>query len=252
MTTPALSVVIPIYNEEGSIEKTIAQVCSHLKVSHEILCVYDFAEDTTLPLLRTLTAGFPQLRLIRNDVCQGPSGALRSGFRYALGENILVCMADLCDQLDQLDTMLQLLADHDIVCPSRYCRGGRQEMAHSIKVWLPKLAGFFIRHFIGIPTSDPTNSFKLYSGKMLRRLCLESTMSFSVTLEIVAKAHLLGYTLVELPTHWKDRTDGVSKFRILPSIPAYLRHLLLACLRNNLFKLPLPWIEHFFRLRLPA
>ena len=111
-------------------------------------------------------------------------------------------MADLCDDVSQIGELLRLVPDAaDVACPSRYCKGGRQELkGAALKAWAPRTAGGLLRIFAGLGTSDPTNSFKLYSKKLLDDIQLTSTVSFSVTIEIVAKAHCLGYRIVEIPT----------------------------------------------------
>lgn len=228
-----VSVVIPVYNEDENIAQTMRTLTEFLPAQHEIICVYDSDEDTTIPVLERIGPQYPQLEWIKNTVARGPSGALRTGFEAAKGEVVVVVMADMCDDHSQLAHLLALMPEQaDIVCPSRYCKGGRQELSGSLKVWLPSTAGFLLRRLAGIPTYDPTNSFKLYSAEVLNSLELRSTVSFSVTLEIVVKAHRLGYRIVEVPTVWRDRQHGETSFRILPSIPAYLRWFFLALFRR--------------------
>ena len=86
----------------------------------------------------------------------------------------------------------------------------------------------------GMPTKDPTNSFKIYNSKIFKNITLKSTISFSVTLEIVAKSFCLGFRILEIPTVWRDRTKGKSNFKVLESVPSYLKWFLL-CLFRNLF-----------------
>ena len=194
---PQLSVVIPVYNEPENLPLALAALTKNIPVPHEILVVYDFEGDSTVPVLRRLAGEYPQLAAVLNDVCRGPSGALRAGFARARGSAVLVTMADLCDDVAQIPHLLELLRTKaDLVAPSRYCEGGQQMMQESLKVKLPRLAGRLMHSIIGLPTRDPTNSFKLYSTAMLRDMRLTSVISFSLTLEIVAKAHCLGYRIV--------------------------------------------------------
>ncbi|TAJ23296.1 MAG: glycosyltransferase family 2 protein, partial [Nitrospirae bacterium] len=187
-----LSIIIPVYNEGLNIEKTLHSLKASVPVPHEVIVVYDREDDNTLPVVRPLLSSYEGLRIIKNSIAPGPSGALRTGFYQAQGLRVLVVMADLCDDFSQIPTLLSLVpAQADIACPSRYCEGGAQQLRPSLKVWAPKFAGQSLRWLTGIPTFDPTNSFKLYSAALLRELTLTSTVSFSVTLEIVAKAHCL-------------------------------------------------------------
>ena len=236
MSSYELSVVLPVYNEDENIITTIESLNQVIPVSHEIICVYDFDEDTTIPVLGDLMTKFPQLQMIKNEVARGPSGAIRAGIQQSSAPRVLVVMADACDDFSQIPHLFSIGKEKDgVVCPSRYCKGGKQLLDPSLKVWLPQTAGFLLKLLTGIPTYDPTNSFKLYSAKIFDEIELQSTVSFSVTLEIVSKAYLLGYQIIEVPTTWKDRTKGVSNFKLLHSIPAYLKWFLL-CIFKRFFK----------------
>lgn len=245
--TVELSVVMPVYNEGLNIEKTLQSLKASVPVPHEVIIVYDREEDSTLPVVRPLMPSYDGLRLVRNSVAPGPSGALRTGFLQAKASRVLVVMADLCDDFSQIPLLLSLVpARADIACPSRYCEGGVQQLDPSLKVWAPKFAGRLLKWFTGIPTYDPTNSFKLYSAAVLRDIRLVSTISFSVTLEIVVKAHCLGYRLVEVPTVWADRQHGKSNFNLRRSLVAYFPWFCVALLRGRLFRLPQAWLRQLF------
>jgi len=236
-----LSIVIPVYNEAENIKLTLKSIKKNIKTKHEIIVVYDSKKDTTIPTLKKLKKTTKNLFPTLNSVEKGPSGAIRSGISIARAPLILVSMADLCDDLTQVDKMIKLLGKREgVVCPSRYAKGGKQELDAPFKVGLPKAAGFLLKLFSGIPTSDPTNSYKLYSKKLLDKMTLKSTISFSVTLEIVVKAHLLRAKIIEIPTVWKDRQHGKTNFRLGRSLVAYTPWFLLALLRNRIFTLPYP------------
>jgi hypothetical protein len=78
---------------------------------------------------------------------------------------------------------------------------------------------------------------------------LRSTVSFSVTLEIVAKAHCLGYRIVEVPTVWRDRQHGKTNFKLGRSLVAYFPWLCVALLRGRFFRLPAAWLRAWFGAR---
>lgn len=242
-----LSIVVPVYNEGENIGPTLRQIAAEVRLPHEVLVVYDHDADTTLPVLESLLPEFPRVRAVKNSVARGPSGALRTGFLEARGPRILVLMADQCDDFTQIAKLAALVpAEADVACPSRYCPGGQQQLKESFKVWLPRWAGRLMRLFTGIATVDPTNSFKMYDGAMLRDLKLRSTISFSVTLEIVAKAHCLGYKIIELPTVWRDRQHGKTNFKLWRSVAAYSPWFVLASLRGRVVRLPQRWFARRF------
>jgi len=168
-------------------------------------------------------------------VAPGPSGALRTGFAVAQAPYILVTMADLCDDHSQIKTFLDLVPEKaDIVCPSRYCRDGHQYLK-TIKKYIPLTAGYLLKIFARLQTVDPTNSYKFYSTEIIRNLNLTSTSSFAVTLEIIAKAHCLGYRIIEIPTVWRDRQAGKSNFKVGISTVTYTPWFFVALLGSPLF-----------------
>lgn len=235
-----LSIVIPVFNEDKNIEETLKKIKENVKISNEILIIFDFDRDTTIPVVKKLKNRYPSVKLIKNNIAKGPSGAIRTGINFSKGQRILITMADLCDDLSQISKLVKLVPlKADIACPSRYSKGGRQELNAPLKVGFPKLAGLLLKLFTGIPTSDPTNSFKMYSGNFVRNIELSSTKSFSVTLEIIAKAHVLGKKIIEIPTVWRDRQFGKTNFKLWTSVISYFPWFCLALSRNRFFRLPL-------------
>jgi dolichol-phosphate mannosyltransferase len=137
---------------------------------------------------------------------------------------VLVTMADLSDDLTQVDEMYSLyLQGFDLVCGSRYMKGGRLIGGPFFKQALSRFSGLSLHYLRGIPTHDATNSFKLYDAAMVRSLSVESVAGFELGLELTAKAFLNGYRITEIPSTWRDRTAGTSRFRIFNWLPHYLK-----------------------------
>jgi len=221
-----LSIVAPVYNEGGNIRRLLDEI--EMKIGEEVkevVLVYDFEEDDTLPAAREAAPrlSFP-IRLVRNAFGRGALNALRTGFREAAGPLILVCMADLSDDLIAVRAMLeQMRKGCDVVCGSRYMRGGSQRSGPLLKRTLSRLAGVSLYYLAGIPTHDVTNSFKMYRKSLLDRLTLESTGGFEIGMEIVVKTFALGGKIGEVPSVYADRTAGESRFRMWKWLPNYLR-----------------------------
>ncbi|MBI2885474.1 MAG: glycosyltransferase family 2 protein [Candidatus Omnitrophica bacterium] len=244
---PVVSVVVPVYREGEHVLPTLQAIAEHVPAPHEVLVIYDVDDDSTLPVVRRLAQTRPHVRAVKNRVARGPSGALRTGFEEATAPAVLVVMGDGSDDLAEVSAWLRWMSEGvDIVVPSRYCQGGEQLLAGTIliKAWVPWLAGWLLHRLAGLPY-DPTNSFKLYSGRMLKALRLRSTQSFSVTLEIVAKAHVLGYEMREIPTVWRDRRHGTSRFRLGRAIVTYLPWFGVALLRNRVARVPARWLARW-------
>ena len=221
---PELSLVLPVYNEADNIGPVLAGVQTHVRTPHEIVVVYDFEEDTTLPVVRALMPRQPTIRLHRNDRGSGVLNAMRAGMDAAVAPFIVVTMADGSDDPADIDQMVQRArSGADLVAASRYMPGGRQVGGPRLKRWLSRLAGLSL-HLIGrVPIHDSTSNFKLYSRSFLDSVRIESRGGFELAIELSVKATLAGRTLAEVPTTWRDRTAGQSRFRLRAWLPLYLR-----------------------------
>jgi hypothetical protein len=149
--------------------------------------------------------------------------ALKAGLADARAPYVLVTMADLSDDPLDIDRMYQLAeAGADVVAGSRYMKGGRQIGGPLVKRTLSRAAGLSLHWVGGVATHDSTNNFKLYSRRLLDQVQIESEAGFELAIELTVKAHLRGLRIVELPTTWRDRTAGESRFQMRKWIPHYL------------------------------
>jgi glycosyltransferase involved in cell wall biosynthesis len=221
--------VIPVYNEGDNIRALFDAIRAALGTDIEILICYDFEEDTSLPPVRERMAEFPNTKLVLNKYGRGPLGAIKSGFEAAKSDAVVVTMADLSDDLTCIHKMMELYEQGcDLVCGSRYMRGGRQSGGPLVKRTLSRMAGISLSFLGRVGTRDATNSFKLYSKKLLESVRIESTGGFELGIEMVVKAHLAGFVVGEVPTAWIDRTAGKSRFKLMKWLPHYLRWYWLA------------------------
>jgi dolichol-phosphate mannosyltransferase len=220
-----LTIVIPVYNEGDGFEDLWRELTTHLQFSFRALVVYDFDEDNTVPAVEAVIArGERRLSLVKNDIRRGVVGALLTGFRNVTSGPLLVVMADLSDDLAQVSRMLELYREgNHVVVGSRYMKGGRIVNGPFLKQGLSRMAGVSLYWLRGIPTHDATNAFKVYDSAMLKQFQLESQRGFELNLEITVKAFLDGYRIVEIPSVWRDRTQGKSKFKLWAWLPHYLR-----------------------------
>jgi dolichol-phosphate mannosyltransferase len=221
---PELSIVIPVHNEGDAIVSVLRRLAADVRTTKEILVVYDFDEDTTIPALRALATEIPALRPLRNDLGRGVLNALRTGMSASTGTFVLVTMADGSDESEVIETMLALgRSGADVVAASRYMKGGRQIGGPRLKSLLSRIAGLSLHWFAGLPIHDPTNNFKLYRRAFLTATPIESRAGFEVALELSVKAFVAGSRLGEVPTTWLDRTAGQSNFKLRAWLPEYLR-----------------------------
>lgn len=220
-----LNIVIPVYNEGSNFPSLWANICSQICSEFTAIIVYDFDEDDTVPVVHALIdRGETRLRLVKNLVRPGVVGAILTGFNQVERGPLLVVMADLSDDLRQVDSMLALYQQgYHVVVGSRYMKGGSLEGGPWFKQFLSRMAGLTLHWFRGIPTHDATNAFKIYDSEMLRSFTIESQRGFELNLELTAKAFLGGYRIAEVPSRWKDRSYGESRFRLWAWLPHYLK-----------------------------
>lgn len=226
---PELSIVLPVYNEAENITPVLRGLASAVRTPHETIVVYDFDEDTTVPVVRALQPQMPELRLERNALGRGVLAAMRAGIASARGELVLISMADGSDEPEVVDRMVALArAGADVVAASRYMRGGRQIGGPRLKTLLSRVAGLTLHWIAGYPIHDATSNFRLYRRSFLERVTIESRAGFELALELTVKAQRAGLRLAEVPTTWRDRTAGTSRFELRRWLPQYLRWYALA------------------------
>ncbi len=230
-----LHMVIPVYNEGANFPGLWQAIRGSIKSEFEAFVVYDFDQDNTLPVVhQIIQAGEGRLHLLLSDSPGSVAGAIRTGFAHVPAGPVLVVMADLSDDLAQVDRMLALYRQgYDLVAGSRYSRGGQMIGGPRFKKMLSRLAGVSLHWLRGLPTSDATNAFKLYDAAMLQSLDLQSEKGFEISLEITVKAFLNGYRIAEIPTTWRDRSQGESRFRLWVWLPRYLKWYALAFQRRK-------------------
>ena len=237
MTGPApveLAIIVPVYNEGEAVEPVLRALSAGVSTPHEIVVVYDFDGDTTVPVIARLTSEVPGLRGLRNDLGRGVLNAMKAGIAGTTAPYVLISMADGSDEPHIVDSMIDLARDGaDVVSASRYMRGGRQVGGPPFKRLMSRTAGLTLHWFAGVPTHDPTNNFKLYSRRFLDTVTIESTAGFELALELTVKATVARRRVAEVPTTWRDRTAGQSNFKLRKWLPHYL-HWYWAAFRGRL------------------
>ncbi len=233
-----INIVIPVYNEGENIQKLFEEIQTKISTPAEILVVYDFNEDNTLPVIAAIknNYAFP-IRLEKNLYGRGALNAIKSGMQLSTKEAVLVMMADLSDNLEVVDAMYAkiIYEGYDLVCGSRYMKGGKQYGGPFLKGLFARMAGVSLHWLTRIPTHDVSNSFKMYRKSMLDAIHVESNGGFEIGMEIVVKAYTAGYKITEIPSEWYDRTEGKSNFKLWAWLPHYL-HWYWLCVRNSWFK----------------
>jgi len=233
-----LSVVIPAYNEEGSIRSSIVAIHSTLSknnIPHEILVVNDNSADKTEEILKETMAEVNDLSYVNNTGPNGFGYAVRVGLENFSGDCVAIMMGDMSDSPDDLVRFYRKLNEgFDCVFGSRFIRGGKTFDYPFIKLIINRIANGIVQICFGLRYNDTTNAFKMYRKETIAGLKPFLSPHFNLTLELPLKAIVRGYTYVVLPNTWTNRKTGVSKLKIREMGSRYF-FILLYCMIERFF-----------------
>ena len=221
----ALDIIIPVYNEGPNILATLGALSRELKTPARVLICYDIPDDNTLPAVRDnpQASGNIPVEFVRNPG-RGAHAAVMAGMAASSAPLILVYPADDDFNAGMLDRMVALASEGcDIVCASRFMPGGTMQGCPWLKAVLVRSGAFTLHHLARLPTHDPTSGFRLFSRRVVDRIAVESDEGFCYSIELLVKAHRLGWRIGEVPALWFERKHGASRFKVLRWLPAYLR-----------------------------
>jgi glycosyltransferase involved in cell wall biosynthesis len=222
----SLSVVIPAYNEEEGLERTVSAACQALggvAPAHEIVVVDDASTDRTGALADALARQDGRVRVIHHERNRTLGAALRSGFAAARGELVFYTDADLPVDLRALPIALALLEREkaDLLAGYRLNPGaaGRRRALYT---WAYNR---LVRAVFGLEVRDVNFAFKLFRRRLLEGMTLKSEGSF-IDAELLLRARRAGARLVEMGVEYVPRRQGSSKLSSPFVIAAILRELL--------------------------
>jgi dolichyl-phosphate beta-glucosyltransferase len=206
--TPELSIVIPAYNEEQRLERTVRDTVRWARSANravEVIVVDDGSRDGTSALVLQLAMEFAEVRLIRLAQNHGKGYAVRSGVVNAQGRMVLFADADGATPIEELERLEPILeSGAAVVIGSR-----------AIKTAEVKVAARFYRRIMGRTfhklvsllavrgIEDTQCGFKLFTADAAHDLFSRMRMSgFSFDVEVLLMAQRQGYKVVEVPVNW--------------------------------------------------
>jgi len=204
-----LSVIIPVYNEKGTIEQLIARV-KDVSLDKEIIVVDDFSSDGTRDIIRNLAGG--DIRIMMHERNQGKGAALRTGIAAATGDFVIVQDSDLEYDPQEYPLLLEPLIQNnaDVVYGSRFM-GGRPHRVvyywHSVGNWLLTLLS---NMFTNINLSDMETCYKVFKREVIQSIEIEEDR-FGFEPEITAKIAKKGCRIYEVGISYYGRTYAEGK-----------------------------------------
>ncbi|MBU1869172.1 MAG: polyprenol monophosphomannose synthase [Candidatus Omnitrophica bacterium] len=220
-------IIIPTFNEAENIPVLIKEVFS-LDLNYSLLVIDDNSPDGTSQIVRKMQEIFPLLFLVTRKEKLGLGSAYVDGFKYALekGYNIIVQMdADLSHDPECLPAMLDLLKNSDLVIGSRYVkRGGVCNWVLGRSV-MSRAGNIFAKTMLGFSINDSTSGFKVVKRKVLEAIDFKTLTSrgYSFQIEMVYRAFLKGFKIIEYPIIFRGRKNERSKMSLGIFIEAFFR-----------------------------
>ncbi len=228
---PKLTIIIPAKYEEDSINSVVHAIRINVKTPHQIIIVNDSDENdqTTTRIKKHAT-----IRIIRRINPRGTfASALKLGFESTTTPVVVPVMADSCDDTRDIDRMYKKIIDgYDLVSASRYMNGGKKTGGPAVQSFFSLFVCKTLKLLTGIPTSDISNAFKMYKTSVIKKMDLDETGGVEVSMRLAIQAYYQGARIGEIPTHWRGRTRGTSKFKFWQRLPKYL-HIYLWALRTK-------------------
>lgn len=206
---PELSVILPIYNEEGNIIPLVDEIAAALTPlgrSFEVLCVDDKSKDGGLAEMRALAQERTYVRVIEHRINCGQSAGVASGFQFSRGDFVIVLDSD--GQNDPAD-IPRLLAE---MRPGVHCCCGIRAKRRDdwVKRVSSKIGNGFRKLLTGGTVTDAGCALKV-----IRRECLAEIPAFNGMHRWAATMlQHQGYTVTEIPINHRERIRGVSKYGI--------------------------------------
>ena len=206
---PCLSVIIPCYNEQGTIASLIAMVQASPWVQ-EIIVVDDGSQDKSREILEAISD--PQVRVIMHSVNQGKGAALRTGFSHATAEFVIVQDADLEYDPSEYPLVLEPLLDDraDVVFGSRFLSG----RPHRVLYFWHSLGNRFLtlmsNMFTDLNLTDMETCYKCFRREVIQAIDIEEDR-FGFEPEITAKLAKLRLRIYEVGISYSGRTYDEGK-----------------------------------------
>jgi dolichyl-phosphate beta-glucosyltransferase len=222
MNSPTLdlSIVIPAYNEESRLPKTLASVFAYLHAGPEraeVIVVDDGSTDRTSQIVSAMRQDHPELRLVSNGSNRGKGYSVRNGMLEARGEIALFSDADLSTPIEETAKLLAALREQgfDAAIGSRAVDRALIEVHQSV---IREQAGIFfnrlVRWIMGISFSDTQCGFKAFRREKARIIFEKQRVErFGFDPEILFLAKRYGLRVAEIPVRWSH--DDASKVNVV-------------------------------------
>ena len=204
--------MIPAYNEETRLPRTLRQVFAFLEqqtYTYEVLVVENASTDRTLEIAREFGTGHTGLRVIHEEQ-RGKGFAVQRGMLEAQGQFRFICDADLSMPIEEVNNFLPPLQNgFDIAIASREAPGAIRYNEPAYRHWGGRAVNLAIRMLILPGLNDTQCGFKCFRAETAEALFRQQTLhGWSFDIEILYLARRRGDRLIEIPIHWYFESES--------------------------------------------
>jgi len=231
-----LSIIIPARNEADNLKDILNHLDTNLTdIEFEVLLINDFSDDNTFQKAKLIFDSKNKFKVFNNPK-KGLGGAINLGIQKAIGDKIVIMMADMSDNIEDLKKYNELIDKEnvDAVLGSRFIKGSEVTSYPFQKLILNRIFNLFVSLIFWNKYNDYTNAFKIYKTKILKDLMPLVSESFNIFLEIPLKIISRNYNYKIIPIKWKGREKGHAKFKIKELRSKYLFTLIYCFIEKKL------------------
>lgn len=208
-----VSVVIPAYNEERRIKKTLESINKYFlgkPITRQIIVVDDGSSDNTASIVESLRNEVNDLSVIKYHPNRGKGYAIKKGIEESHGEYILFSDADNSTPIEEFEKVYPLLKDNQVVIGSRYISGSNIVIRQpGYRVLMGRLANKLIQVFLLEGIKDTQCGFKAFQHEAAREIFSRMKVNrFGFDMEILAIARLLNFSVREIPVSWYNSPES--------------------------------------------
>lgn len=207
-----LSIVMPVYNEKNTICEIVNKVLAvNLGyIDKELIIVDDFSSDGTKEILKTEIKKLEKVKIIYKNKNRGKTSALKTGFKYAIGDLIIIQDADLEYDPNDYPRLLKPILEGkaDVVYGTRFLGEEHRVLFfwHSLG---NKFLTFLSNAFTNLNLTDMETCYKVFKTEVIKNIKIKSTR-FGFEPEITAKISKMKYRIYEVPISYygRDYSEG--------------------------------------------
>lgn len=240
-----ISIVIPAYNEESRIGKTLEEYSDFFekkhksdKIDYEILIVINNTKDHTEEEVKKCKIKNKRIQYI--NLAKGGKGyAVIEGFKNSLGtgNDILGFVdADMSTSPQEFYKLLDAINGYDGAIASRYIKGAIVKPKQSLsRIIISRAGNFIIRSLFFLPFRDTQCGAKIFKREAIKKIISEVLISqWAFDVELLYKMKKNSLRIIEVPTLWSDKED--SKLRLNRAAPQVFLAVWQLRLENSIFK----------------